>query len=359
MKASANSHRFVTVLFGPLGDTLMALSLYDDLISLAPDATLLILTRRNAVMIRELASEYPGVEVREIPRGIKAVSFFASILNERGCTLLTLGLVSVGYSLPLRLFFLLFGLLPGNRTIGFHDPLLDVALDFDIRYSMLDNLRRLLPYALPTVALEAGRPAQMKMHTEKPVDLPYKKGEYIVAHLFGVSIPHTLPPERWQRIFTAVRKEYPKYAIILTGTEAQREVAEEVAFGIAGVTVVTHLSLSELASVIDDAALYIGIDTGVTHLAGLLNQKSLIIRHCSDPSWIPSYNPNARILFNSSRCQPDDPLLCGIVEEKGKQYRRSTYDISEVLILASIRLALATSTRDVPTFAGVIDEAKI
>ncbi|MDB5225323.1 MAG: waaC [Candidatus Adlerbacteria bacterium] len=355
MKASPSNMRFITVLFGPLGDALMALALFDDIQRAAPDATLLILTRRNAGMMSTLATEYPQVSVAEIPRGLGVLPFFARIILRPGWTLLTLGLVSIGYSLPLRLFFLCMRLIPGNRTVGFHDPVLQVALDFDIKLLMINNLRRLLPYVLPQwrACDEAPR---LRIRKDKPAAFPYAKGAYIVAHLFGVSIPHTLPPHRWRSIFAHLRAHYPGYEIVLTGTPSQRSAAQEVAEGLDGASIRTDLSMHELAYLIDSAALYIGIDTGVTHLAGLLQQKSLVIRHCADPTWVPTYNPHARILLNSSRCTPQDPMLCALISEGGREYRRSTYDISDRLILESAALALSSDARQVPGFAGLIDE---
>lgn len=358
MRHSADLH-FITVLFGPMGDALMALALFDDILTIAPNTTLLILTRRNASMIRMLASEYPQVEVREIPSGFQALLFFTKILMRRGWILLTLGLVSIGYSLPLRLFFLTIALIPGNRTIGFHDRILDVTLDFNISLLMIDNLRRLLPYIFPEWKGNLERPPHLRMRMDVPKEFSLKKGEYIAAHLFGVSIPHTLPPHRWQTLFSRIRKEYPKYHIVLTGTPSQKSFAKEVAAGQSGVVVRTDLSIHELAYIIDNAALYIGIDTGVTHLAGLLQQKSIVIRHCSDPTWIPTYNPHARVLVNSRRCTPSDPMLCGVVTEDGREYRRSTYDISDELIFDSVVLALSQPQRAVPKFAGLIDEKTV
>lgn len=342
-----------------MGDTLMALALFDDIARVAPNASLLILTRRNVAMIRTLASEYPRVEVREIPRGFLTAPFFIRILLRPGWTLLTLGLVSIGYSLPLRFFFFTLSLIPGNRTIGFHDRLLDVSLDFDISLLMIDNLRRLLPYALPQWRGRTGTLPRLRVRAEKPKNFSFARGTYIVAHLFGVSIPHTLPPYRWHALFARIRKEYPLYQILLTGTPSQHSLADEVVAEQEGIIIRTDLSMHELVYVIENAALYIGIDTGVTHLAALLQQKSIVIRHCADPSWIPTYNPHARVLLNSARCTPEDPMLCALVSEGCREYRRSTYDISNKLIFDSIALALSQHQRNIPSFAGLIDEKVI
>jgi len=63
------SPRIPTILFGHIGDTLMALALFDDILSIDPTASFLILTRRNVALTRELAAAYPNIEVREIPNG--------------------------------------------------------------------------------------------------------------------------------------------------------------------------------------------------------------------------------------------------------------------------------------------------
>ncbi len=336
MQPSPN--KFVTVLFGPLGDALMALAFFDDLHRLAPDSTLLILTRHGAKNIRQLAREYSQIEVREIPRGIAALPFFWRVVMQRSTTLLTLGLVSVGYSLPLRLFFL--GMrLTGHRTIGFHDSFLHVHLNFDIKYLMIENLRRLLPYILGKAGEGMQPPPRLNLPQEKPTNTPEPK-KYILAHLFGASIPHALPPERWHELFLQLSTAHPEFIIILTGVPAQRKIAEEIIAGLPNAQVRTDLSMPQLTWLVANAALYIGIDTGVTHIAGLLQQKSVVVRHCSDPTWTPSYNPNARVLYNPEHCTPNDPAACVMVEIGGRHYRRCALDIPDEELLKAVEQAL-------------------
>jgi ADP-heptose:LPS heptosyltransferase len=309
-------------------------------------------------MLRSLASNYPQIEVREIPKGFSALPFFSQIVLRPGWTLLTLGLVSIGYSLPLRFFFLLMSLIPGNRTVGFHDKLLDVSLNFDISLLMIENLRRLLPHALPEVAIGSQPSPQFNVPMKKPEGFPYSTGTYVVAHLFGASIAHALPPSRWRALFEHIASSHPELTVILTGTPEQKKIAEQIAVGIPTVIVRTDLSIPELSWIIDQASLYIGIDTGVTHLAGMLGQKSLVVSHCMDPAWMPSYNPHARIIYNSAHCTPDNPASCIMVKEGAHTYRRCTYDISDNFLFSSVDLALSTKEREVPLFAGRVDEGR-
>ncbi len=176
-----------------------------------------------------------------------------------------------------------------------------------------------------------------------------------MLHLFGASIKHAIPLERWRRLLGWLHHEHPGLGLVLTGMPAESEVIAEVSAGLP-VHAAVGFSMPELIEAIDGAALYVGIDTGVTHLACLLQQKSLVVRHCSDPSWVPDYNPNARILLNSRNCNPEDPTHCLVVSKEGVEYRRCAYDISDKILIESVALALSRKERHVPGFAGIIDE---
>lgn len=335
--------RFIAVLFGPLGDTLMALALFDDIVRTRPDAELVILARRGARMARALASEYKGVRVVELPAGLGAALPLARVLMRPGATLLMLGLSSAPLSAPLRAFLRAFALVPGNKSIGFYDPALDTVLEYRVSERIYQNFRRMLPHALPEWK-GAERLPSVRLPQAEPPGFPFRPGAYAVFHLFGTSIRHALPPERWRTLLEHAHKAHPGLGLVLTGTAAERDAIAEVSEGLA-VHVATSLSMPELAWVIGNAALYVGIDTGVTHVAGVLGKKSVIVRHCSDPSWIPDYNPHARVVFNPANCNPDDPTHCLEVEEGGRSYRRCAYDISDELLRESLDSALSSFRR--------------
>jgi ADP-heptose:LPS heptosyltransferase len=265
--------RFVTLLFGPLGDALMALALFDDLVQVAPNATLTILTRRNAAMIRELAKNYPGITVLEVPEGVASLRVFAHILSHRSVVLM-LGLGSA-FSWRYRLLFLLLRL-RGSKTVGFWLSGLSVRIPYDISLSMLDNFRRLMPHALPGWEVTEGAPS-VQLPQREPKAAP-KPGSYIVMHVAGASIAAALPPARWQTLISYINHQYPHLAVVLTGTPTERSKLEALGANLQ-VVVRTDLSISELVWLIDNAALYVGIDTGVTHIAGVLQQKSIVVRH--------------------------------------------------------------------------------
>jgi len=115
------------------------------------------------------------------------------------------------------------------------------------------------------------------------------------------------------------------------------------------------LPMGETAWVIDHAALYLGVDTGITHLAGVLQQKSLVLSHFRIPTWRPTYNPNARAIANSKRCECAQGGACEI-KDGGIAYTRCMYDISDEFMIDSVRLALTSASRNVPSFPGFVDE---
>jgi ADP-heptose:LPS heptosyltransferase len=234
---------------------------------------------------------------------------------------------------------------------------LKIKLQFDNSVLVIDNMRRLLPYFLSKGLAQkvTGRAPTVLLATALPPRFAFAKGRYIVAHLFGTSVRRSLPHIRWIRLLQEVARTFPEYPILLTGAEPDREAAEAIASAVPGAGALIGLPILEVAGVIDNAALYIGVDTGITHLAGVLQQKSVVISHFGDPAWIPTYNPNARVLANSKHCVCRQGGEC-FTEEGGIWYRRCMYDISDGFVLASVALGLSSSRRSIPNYAGFIDE---
>ncbi len=357
-----HSSHFLTVLFGPIGDTLMALALFDDILSLEPNATLHILSRRNVRLIRDLSSSYPQIKVLEIPSGIASLPFFLRLLLQRW-TLLTLGVSGV-YSLRLKLFFFFLTHLPGNRTVGFNDRLpgekkwlpLQEVIQFEEKYFIIDNFRRLLPFIFGIEGQQMhGRAPKVSLQTALPKDFPFLKGQYIATNLFSVSSHRSRPLWQWKQLLPKIAATYPHLPLIIMGGPDDAEQCEELAHVVPGAVAMPGLPLLEAAGVIENSSLYLGVDTGITHLAGVLQHKSLIFSHYSFPTWLPTYNPNARAIANGCRCECRKGGKC-VIEDGGRQYRRCLYDISDEAALSAIDLALSSKNGSVKGFAGFIDE---
>ncbi len=190
MKAN---HNFLAMTFGPIGDTLMILALFDDVLSVDPEAQITIISRRNIMLIRDLASNYQSIRVREIPGGLASIPFFISLLARRW-NFLALGVAGV-YSLRIKLFFLALSILPGNKTLGFDDQPnqqkswlpLDVVLQFDGSIYMIDNFRRLLKYVFGEEIAQKlhGRAPHVSLALRQPRDFSLPGGGYVATNYFA------------------------------------------------------------------------------------------------------------------------------------------------------------------------------
>jgi ADP-heptose:LPS heptosyltransferase len=101
--------------------------------------------------------------------------------------------------------------------------------------------------------------------------------------------------------------------------------------------------LMEVGGLIEHGQLYVGVDTGPTHIAGVLGATSVVLAHQNEPTWLPSYNPNATLIWNKEKCVCRVQGEVCVVSEDGELYRRCVYYIPDEEIQGAIRRALADS----------------
>jgi ADP-heptose:LPS heptosyltransferase len=330
--------------FGPIGDTLMMLAFFDDILRYAPDASFTVLTSRNAQVIRDLSAAYPSIRVVEVPARLADLPKFLRLVFSRRWIVLMPG-VAHYYSTRLKLFFLLMYIVPGNTTIGFGDirkrfgwlPF-HTVLHFDLSRSVLNNYRRMTPYFLGLPLTDA-EPLRVQLALQPPTSFSLKKGTYIVIHMFGNKRRLSLPDRRWRALAIELTKLYPQYNLVFTGSPKDTSAIESISRDIPRTQVLINIPILQVASIINDAALYIGVDTGITHLAGVMKKQSVLIENNSNPLWWPSYNPNARILVNNARCVcvGDNTGHCRVADTDGQMYYRCTYDITDEQVLSAVR----------------------
>lgn len=101
------------------------------------------------------------------------------------------------------------------------------------------------------------------------------------------------PLRRWQADrFARVGDEMLArgYEVVLTGTAAERETANAVAFRMRGdaINAAGETTLGTIAALLERAALLVTNDTGVSHLAASLRTPSVVVFLASDPErWAP------------------------------------------------------------------------
>jgi heptosyltransferase III len=145
---------------------------------------------------------------------------------------------------------------------------------------------------LPPVAEETGSGGRPAIAGNRP---------YIVLHPGSGSARKNWPPERWAEVAGRLRRRHACALVITTGP-ADEVVVGELKHALARVGVqghvyrVTGLDLEALAIVLDGAMLYLGNDSGVTHLAAALGTRVVSVFGPTDPSvWRPR-GPWVRVL---------------------------------------------------------------
>ena len=321
--------------FGPIGDSLLMLAFFDDILNLAPETSITVLTSTNEAIIRDLCKSYRNIQVSRIPdSSIKIIPFLIRILGKKWF-LLVPG-TARKYSFQISLFFLFMSALPWNLTIGYGDVRkhkgwlpFRVGLHFNHSISVLDNYRRM---SLPILHDQSifTRVAQVKLESQWPSDFAFKKRSYITIHLFGTRSRLSFPPERWKLILLHIRLQYPQYGLVFTGGKKDLDLIRSVTDGLSDITYVIDRPILEVAGIVENSVAYLGVDTGITHLASMLHVPSVVIGNNSNPMWMPHYNPNGTILMNLSRCKCTGDLNgdCRVFEN-GQGYLMCVYDISK------------------------------
>lgn len=130
-----------------------------------------------------------------------------------------------------------------------------------------------------------------------------KENEYIVIHPFGSSESRSILGDELLWLIKTIRS-IDGLKVVVTGGFEDKSALESTTKDIEIIHAI-GLNMIELHEILKGAKLFIGVDTGTTHMAAFLRKKSLVIAHHGNPQWLPYYNDNATILFNIETCIHD------------------------------------------------------
>jgi heptosyltransferase I len=106
---------------------------------------------------------------------------------------------------------------------------------------------------------------------------------YIVCFHSTARAAKRWPNESWVDLGKALANH--GYQLIFPwGSAAERKASELIASQIPGATVPRAISIEEAYALIGNAALTIGVDTGLTHLAAVLGKPTVEL-YCDSPKW--------------------------------------------------------------------------
>jgi hypothetical protein len=172
--------------------------------------------------------------------------------------------------------------------------------------------------------------------------------EYIVFHPFAANEGRTYPDSLSKKLLAYLIETYPHYKIILSGSSKDLARAKKIIDSVPrGHTFIEPIQtyigehFSGTSQVLSDATLYIGVDTGITHLAAHVHVPSVILGNQSNPMWLPTYAPSVTVLFNEQHCTCtfDKKGFCH-QEVDGKIYYRCMVEISWQSLCSAIELRL-------------------
>ena len=295
---------------GSIGDFLMALH-FADLVS----ARVHIITPRDAKLFRELADQY-DVMVTECNacslRGL--INCLATALSALRPTAVVSPLPFTSLPRGTRMFARALSSFPGSSFTG-----LDMNDGRTLYPDMMSALAGKLGFAAehepsPVKAHSETRAPQLRF-THDQTNLERSglvAGEYVVIHPCGSNAIRTLSSEEIEAIIQVIREKQPSLKVAFTGSRKDRVHIEAAltrlakgAVGSSGyiVDLAGILSMNELENVLAASRLYIGVDTGVTHIACMLGVQSLVVAHAASLlQWLPYYNANARIMYAIKDC---------------------------------------------------------
>jgi ADP-heptose:LPS heptosyltransferase len=330
---------------GHIGDAIMVMALLGEATEKSPQLRVQYVVRRNASAIAELARAYPAVTITPLPYAfLPAVKATLGLLAKKSIVIVPPA--RDVHPHIIKILALLF-MVRGDLVIGFRDPVRDPTkwhpytkfIIYNRTQRYIENLREALAIAaLPTKSF--GAPPQLEFISSLPVAFPFTGKPYFVIHAFAhMSTGKSMPLRRWKQLIQKLYAAYPTHGIVVTGADVDRAQAEELVAN-TDAWLAIDLPLEQVAGLIKNALLYIGIDTGPTHLAGVLSAPSVILAQQNEPLWLPDYNPNAVILWSKKDCVCDREDENCIIWEDGNPYRRCVYGITDESILEAVRAIL-------------------
>ncbi len=261
--------------------------LYQDILNQYPHITLVTISRRSAgTLMKIVLNRFGRKQLVLHPLSFGSVHFIHALLT-RIIICAHLSSRSIVFGMP-SLF---------NR-FWFTD-VLTPKLDQSIFTSMEQAV------ATSGISVHTRTPHLLYAVTPPAPILISTKQPYIVIHPFAANAIRSLPRERWLAILNFLYIHYPQYQIIISGSPNDRVEAMiliEQSKGIKYFSEDLFSSFLPKVGMIAKASLYIGVDTGPTHVAAHVGVPTIVIGNNSNPCWLPTYNNDVTILMNLKNC---------------------------------------------------------
>lgn len=170
--------------------------------------------------------------------------------------------------------------------------------------------------------------------------------KYIVVHPFAANEGRTYPNQLTIRLLKYLRKHYPSYDVVITGSPENAPRAKMLIQAVdEGITCVSFYNpqydFHKTMHIVACASLYIGVDTGITHLAAHLRVPTVVLGNNASPQWLPRYSSTTTILTSKATClcNGNKTGMC-FIDIDGCRYYRCMVDIPWQEIVSILKLHL-------------------
>ena len=132
---------------------------------------------------------------------------------------------------------------------------------------------------------------------------------YLVFHPGAGSEKKRLPREKLIKLINLLAEGFSEFSLVIILGEAEKSLAMEITSQFpekvkAKIKLIKSYDLILLAQILNNAEIYLGMDSGPTHLASALGTKTIAIFTSSNPQiWAPCH-PWTKIIQSQAPCSP-------------------------------------------------------
>jgi ADP-heptose:LPS heptosyltransferase len=194
----------------------------------------------------------------------------------------------------------------GSEFVGFQDRgLLCKSL---YSKTLVYNTDRLYSENIHNIVRALGAPVLVQVPTLKIIPdfklihaFGLDQRRYMVFHPGASVLKRAFTVQAAQEVIEHVLKRNSEMHVVLSGGVAERKFIEEIKNGLRlkeRIVAAIGCSAQEIAALIKSSEFYLGIDTGITHLACFLRARVIVVAHSGTANnWLPFYCSNATVIY--------------------------------------------------------------
>ncbi len=321
----------VVISYGAIGDFVMLLYFLAALHAQRIEKTrYIVLTTTNTKLLHDMAGAYDFVEI--VPMTTAALM---RLWVGRGLknNLMVIPPTFVDVPWFVRVITKLFSL--RGTSFGFTGRANIPHVDLSVVFEMHAPIHESFDKALELFGYRRSQEVRLQFREDATLLKNLSEG-YVVVAPFASNPGKSLPPERWHKLFAFLQNTYPKRDVVLIGGPADAKAAETYSTG-GHVHNYCGVPFAQVVSLLKGTNCFIGVDSGLTHVAGVLRMPSVVIDNLRAVTWLPTYNPKAIILTEKKHCVcgGDKTGDCNYIIN-GVSYLRCMYDVSDERIQDAI-----------------------